>query len=216
MSLKLKALETAFGVLLIGLPVFAQSSADSLPGALSGREGRVIWFIHQVNDDEIDASTLAQQKTQSDAVKNFANQMIADHQAAEQQVRAYASSHGINLDTLRDQLVQREKNLLEDERRSKTVGSATGEWAFTWENTLRSRDQVRQELDKLQKLDGAAFDREFIRATIDGHQQAVDRLNKAKNRGLSPDLGELIDALLPTVRHHLEMARALRGAVAKA
>jgi len=73
-------------------------------------------------------------------------------------------------------VAQRNDDRLEEERRSKSVGSATGEWAFTWENTLRSADQGEQELAKLKKLDGAAFDREYVREMIAGHQEALDRV----------------------------------------
>jgi len=49
-----------------------------------------------------------------------------------------------------------------------------------------------------------------------GHQHVVDRLADVRDHGLDPALRDLIDQLLPTVRDHLEMAKALKGAVAKA
>ncbi len=51
---------------------------------------------------------------------------------------------------------------------------------------------------------------------IDGHQKAVDRLKDAEARQISPDLTALIDSLLPTVQHHLEMAQTLQGTLPKA
>jgi putative membrane protein len=210
MSLKSKALEAAVGVfMVVALPAFAQTD----PGT---REKSIVWHVHQANQEEIQEATLAQQKSQSVAVKEFANQMLADHQAAEEQVRAYASSHQIDLDALGRELERRNADRLEHERRARTVGSATGEWAYTWENTLPSWDESQKVLARLRKLDGGAFDREFVQHMIDGHRELVDRLTTARDRGVSSDLGEMIDGLLPTLKRHLEMARTLQDAIAKA
>jgi predicted outer membrane protein len=51
---------------------------------------------------------------------------------------------------------------------------------------------------------------------VDGHQNAIDWLTNAKNKGISPDLRTLIQGALPTIQNHLEMAQALRATVAKA
>jgi putative membrane protein len=210
MSLKSKALEAAVGVfIVVALPAFAQTD----PGT---REERIVWHVHQANEEEIQEATLAQQKSQSVAVKDFAKQMLADHQAAEEQVRAYASSHQIDLDALGRELLRRNADRLELERRARTVGSATGEWAYTWENTLPSWDEGQKTLERLRKLDGGAFDREFVQHMIDGHQQVVDRLTTARDRGVSSDLRALIDGLLPTLKRHLATARSLQDAIAKA
>jgi len=212
MSLKSKALVAAVGVfIVVALPAFAQTGTGD-----DRREERIIWRVHQANQEEIQEATLAQQKSQSVAVKDFAKQMLADHQAAEEQVRAYASGHQIDLDAVGRELQRRNADRLEYERRAKTVGSATGEWAYSWENTLPSWDEGQKVLANLRKLDGGAFDREFVQHMIDGHQQLVDRLTNAKDRGVSSDLRALIDGLLPTLKRHLDMARTLQDAIAKA
>jgi len=214
MNLKSRALEAAVGVLVVVvLPAFAQAD----PGTPDHRrEERIVWRVHQANQEEIQEATLAQQKSQSVAVKEFAKQVLADHQAAEEQVRAYASSRQIDLDAVGRELQKREADRLEYERRSRTVGSATGEWAYTWENTLPAWDEGQKVLARLRKLDGGTFDREFVQHMIDDHGQLVDRLTTAKDRGVSSDLGELIDGLLPTLKRHLDMARTLHDAIAKA
>ena len=213
MNLKSKAWQAAVGVVcLIAVPVFAQSESDRA----ARHEAHIVWHIHQANQEEIQEATLAQQKSQSAGVKDFAQRMLADHQAAEQQVGGYASSHHIDLDAVRSELQRRNADRLEEERRSRSVGSATGEWSYTWENTLPLFDESQQVLARLRKLDGGAFDREFVQQMIDGHQRLIDRLNVARERGVSSDLAALIDGLLPTVKHHLEMARTLQDAIAKA
>lgn len=48
---------------------------------------------------EIEASTLAEGKAASDAVKSFAAQMLKDHKAADSELKALASSKGVELPT---------------------------------------------------------------------------------------------------------------------
>ena len=215
MNLKQKVIEAA-GLILVALPAYAQVVNHSQQVSPTRRDERIVSFIHQANLFEIEASKLAQEKSSSQGVKDFATQMITDHQSADELVRAYAQSKGIDLDALRSQLMALDDQRLEDERRSKTLGSATGEWAFTWENANVAKDEDSKTLVRLRKLQGAAFDREYASTMVKGHQHVVDRLADVRDHGLDPALRDLIDQLLPTVRDHLEMAKALKGAVAKA
>ncbi len=215
MNLKWRALETA-ALILIALPAYAQYVTHQQQVSPTPRDERIVSFIHQANLFEIEASKLAQEKSGSQGVKDFATLMISDHQSADELVRAYAQSKGIDLDALRSQLMALDDQRLEDERRSKTLGSATGEWAFTWENANVAKDEDSKTLVRLRKLQGAAFDREYASTMVKGHQHVVDRLADVRDHGLDPALRDLIDQLLPTVRNHLEMAKALKGAVAKA
>ena len=214
-----RALQAGTALVLVALPALSETNS-------AVREERVLSFIHQTNLFEIQAAKLALANSSSDAVKVFAQQMITDHQAADAQVRTYASAHGIDIDTVRQQLDQVSADRLERQRRDRALGSATGEWAWTWENTLQKKNQDASEIAKLSNLRGAAFAREYVRAMIDGHQKAIDRLTNAEenlrpgrvNPGepISADLKALIDNLLPTIQHHLDMAQALQSKVAKA
>jgi putative membrane protein len=214
-----RALQAGMAAVLVALPALSQTPT-------SVREERVVSFIHQTNLFEIQAAKLALANSSSDAVKSFAQQMITDHQAADAQVRNYGTAHNIDIDALSKELDQVSADRLELQRRDRALGSATGEWAWTWENTLDKKNKDASEMAKLTNLRGAAFDREYVRAMVDGHQKAIDRLTNAKeNRRLaretpgqpiSSDLKDLIDGLLPTIQHHLEMAQALQAKVAKA
>ena len=210
MNWKQRILEAAAGIVLIALPVHAQQVSPT------DRDERVVSFIHQANLYEIAAAKLANAKSSSQDVKDFADQMITDHQGADEQLRSYAEAHKIDLDGLRRHLTDVDTERLEEERRSKAVGTATGEWAYTWENANVARRENAKTLARLRSLDGAAFDREFASDMVQGHQRVVDRLVGIRDRRIDPGLRNLIDSLLPTVKHHLEMAQALQGVVAKA
>ena len=171
--------------------------------------------VHDMNWKQA-AANLAKAKSSSQDVKDFADQMITDHQSADEQLHSYAQAHKIDLDGLRRHLTDVDNQRLEYERESKALGSATGEWAFTWENANVARRENAKTLAGLRSLDGAAFDREFASDMVQGHQRVIDGLVDARDRGIDPGLRNLIDSLLPTVKHHLEMAQALQGVVAKA
>jgi len=208
MNWKQRALEVAAGVILIALPAY--------PQARQYRNERIVSLIHQANLQEMEAGKLAQAKSNSQSVKDFAAQMVTDHQKADDQVRAYAQKHDIDLDTLVQRLAQGREDRVELDRRAKSVGSATGEWAFTSEQVVRSKRDDDRTLERLRTLDGAAFDREFVSAMVDGHQKVIDRLTAVRDRSIDPDLRSLIVDLLPTIKHHLEMLQALQETVSKA
>jgi putative membrane protein len=204
-----KAVKAGLAAIVVALPALSQTTTPL-------REERIISFIHDTNVFEIEAAKLALSNGSSDEVKSFAKQMINDHQSADAQLRAYAGAHGIDVDQLRSKLDQASQERLEQARRSKTVGSATGEWAWSWENTLRKTNEDADELAKLRTLRGSAFDREYVRAMVDGHQKAIDRLSDAKGRNIAPDLRTLIEGQLPAIQSHLEMAQTVQAAVVKA
>ena len=61
--------------------------------------------------------------------------------------------------------------------------------------------------DKLSKLSGAAFDREFAKEMIDDHQKAIKEFeNEAKKNGA---VGEFAKETLPHLKMHLQMAESL-------
>jgi putative membrane protein len=81
-------------------------------------------------------------------------------------------------------------------------------------------DEAREELTELReemaKLTGRDFDRRYIDEMIDDHQDAVDDLeDKAENASHS-EVRAWAAKTLPTVRQHLERARALKESLENA
>jgi putative membrane protein len=94
-------------------------------------------------------------------------------------------------------------------------------------------DQKHQDLKtKLSTLKGAEFDREYMSAMVDGHQDVVDRLQTrasedrfGDNKGtvkpessdnpVEADLNQWAAAALPTVRHHLDEAKRINDGLGK-
>lgn len=63
--------------------------------------------------------------------------------------------------------------------------------------------------EKLSKLDGAAFDRAYIQAMVDGHKKVASDFRKESQSGKDADLKAYAAKTLPTVEEHLKHAEML-------
>lgn len=72
-----------------------------------------------------------------------------------------------------------------------------------------SEDQ-NEALGKLKELQGAEFTDEYRDNQIDAHEDAVDIFGRYADSGDNPDLKAWAAKTLPVLKHHLEMARALK------
>ena len=79
-------------------------------------------------------------------------------------------------------------------------------------STVRSArsEQLKVERDRLSKLSGAEFDREFLDEIIADHQDAARDL-EAVVKDENAQVREWASRHLPVVKRHLERARELRG-----
>ena len=64
-------------------------------------------------------------------------------------------------------------------------------------------------LDKLKSLKGADFSSSYDSDQVSGHKDAVSLFERYAKGGDYPKLKEWADKMLPTLRHHLEMAQDL-------
>jgi len=63
--------------------------------------------------------------------------------------------------------------------------------------------------DRLVKLSGPEFDREYIRSQIDDHKAAIALFEKEAREGKSEPLRQWANKALPILRDHLKMAEEL-------
>lgn len=71
--------------------------------------------------------------------------------------------------------------------------------------------EAQEEQDKLSKLSGKAFDKEYIRYEVQDHQQDVQDFQKAQNEVSDPDLKQFASQTLPIIEQHLKMAQQIEG-----
>lgn len=69
--------------------------------------------------------------------------------------------------------------------------------------------------DRLSKLQGAEFDREYAHMAVKDHEGAVALFKQEAAAGKDADLKALAQKTLPALEEHLKMARQLPGGAAK-
>jgi putative membrane protein len=67
-------------------------------------------------------------------------------------------------------------------------------------------------LNRLQKLNGAAFDRAYMPAMVSDHMKDVNEFKKESNAGRDPQVKSFASSTLPTLEEHLQQARQARTA----
>lgn len=71
-----------------------------------------------------------------------------------------------------------------------------------------AREKADQ-MERLGKLDGAAYDREYIRLMIEDHEKALKDCEKWAREAKDADLQALLRKTGPTIKEHLEHARKI-------
>jgi putative membrane protein len=69
-------------------------------------------------------------------------------------------------------------------------------------------DEAKAEQKKLEGLSGAAFDKEFVRATVEDHQKDIAKYEQEAKSG-DAQSAAMAKTTLPTLRKHLQAAQAL-------
>jgi putative membrane protein len=73
--------------------------------------------------------------------------------------------------------------------------------------------EQKKEADKLSKLSGAAFDKEYADAMVKDHQEDVAEFDKASKNAQDPDLKAWAAKTLPVIQDHLKMAKEMKAKV---
>jgi putative membrane protein len=71
----------------------------------------------------------------------------------------------------------------------------------------------QHEMDKLQKLSGAQFDREYMDHMVKDHKKDIKDFQKEAKSGKDADVKNFASSTLPTLQDHLKMAQAAQAAV---
>ncbi len=164
------------------------TSNPSKPGApskgaqLSDDDVRIVSHQHHVNQVEIDMGKHAK-RVGSAPIKRYGNMLITDHTAADKQLTAFAKKHGlakIPAETPQNELAQQEM-----------------------------RDAM-DAMNRINKLKGPAFDREFITMMITDHDKEVGRIEVDIVGAREPELAALLRTIKPMLQRHADAARELQ------
>jgi putative membrane protein len=78
-----------------------------------------------------------------------------------------------------------------------------------WEVAANMDREHQAEYDRLSKLEGADFDREYIRWQLKDHEQTITLFEDEAKNGDDAQLKGWCNKTLPTLREHLKKARTL-------
>ena len=68
-------------------------------------------------------------------------------------------------------------------------------------------------MDKLTKLSGAEFDREYMDAMVDDHKEDIEKFQIQADKGKDPDVKKFASDNLPVLKKHLELAQSTQKQV---
>ena len=68
---------------------------------------------------------------------------------------------------------------------------------------------AKRERDKLSKLSGAQFDREYMRHMTSDHKKDTSEFRSAAKSAKDPDVKQFASTTLPTLEEHLQMAQSI-------
>ena len=120
---------------------------------------------------EVEISKLAKDRALNARVKKFAEMMINDHGAANNDLKTIAREKNV---TLPDNLGKHQKHL-----------------------------------EDLSSKNGHAFDKAYMKMMVDDHKDVVEAFEKCAENGTDPDVKTFASQKLPTLRMHLDSAKAI-------
>jgi putative membrane protein len=146
-----------------------------------GSPAAVLSEIHETDEGEMKVGRLAEKKGASADVRNYGKILAHDHAAADRKVMGLAKEEGIQLSPPAGETVDLQKK----ENHNGAVA------------------------EMLANVSGNTFDRDFLEAMRKDHEKDIAKLTDAMNSTNDPKLKSLIAGLLPTLKHHEEIAQKL-------
>lgn len=71
--------------------------------------------------------------------------------------------------------------------------------------------EQKAEMDKLSKLSGAEFDKEYVKMMVEDHEKDVADFEKESSSGADADVKAFATKTLPTLKSHLEMIKGIQA-----
>jgi putative membrane protein len=167
--------------------------------SMNNADQRFVSEAAQAGMAEVAHGQLAVQRASNQEVKSFAQRMIDDHSQANQELMQLATSKGISLPSDK---AQSSSMKTEQSGSQSTSGQMTTEQA-------QLKGKHREAMNKLAKLSGAEFDREYMRHQVKDHDKAIALFEGQANRGGDADLKAFAAKTLPKLREHQQMAQSI-------
>jgi putative membrane protein len=178
---------------------------------------------------EVDLGQLAVRKAGSEEVRQFARRMVEDHNKANAELMQLAQSKEISLPAPHSLGSVDPTNDAATTATGQHISGAVGqqkagavEQANSTGAAAAKRDSGKagktasghnKPLDKLAKLSGADFDREYMKLQVADHDKAVALFEKQSKSGKDAELKAFAARTLPTLKEHQQMARQIHARI---
>jgi predicted outer membrane protein len=96
------------------------------------------------------------------------------------------------------------------QQNDRTGSMASGQDSST---AMKGSSDHKKMMDKMGKLSGADFDREYIKQQVADHDKAVSLFEKQSKNGKDPELRAFADRTLPALKEHQQTVRNLNSKV---
>ena len=163
---------------------------------------------------EVELGKMAVDKASSADVKQFGQRMVDDHSKANDELMQLASQKGISMPTDHAMMSKPDQSTASD------TANATGQSSSAGESQTGSHSRYHDAMmkaqatkDKLAKLSGADFDREYMDMMVKDHVKDVKEFEDASTKAKDADVKAWAAKTLPTLREHLQMARDVNSKV---
>jgi putative membrane protein len=153
------------------------------------------------------AGVMAQMKSRSESMDSRFVDEAASGGMAEVQLGNLAKEKG-NANAVKNfgERMVTDHSKVDDEL--KTIAAKQG---ITLPSGLSKTDQA--EYDRLSKLQGAEFDKEYARLMVRDHEKDIAAFEKQVNDGKDEEVKDFARQTLPTLKEHLRLAREMEHSV---
>lgn len=142
--------------------------------------------------EEVELAKLAAEKSQNPQIKQFAQMLVSNHTAVNEQLVLLGQRNGA-APVPRDD-TQRGGADSPDSPPATSPGAAP----------------TSAKAQELAKLSGAEFDRKFLAMIVEGHEKSVELYTRQSESGADPAAKKLASEMLPKIREHLQQAKSLQ------
>ena len=172
---------------------------------------------------EVELGRMAVEKASSPDVKQFGQRMVDDHSKANEELMQLASQKGITIPSGNHAMMNNattgqttttdsqstSMSSQSDSMNKKTSSTDSG----NMDRDQKAMMKAHATTDKLSKLSGADFDREYMDMMVKDHTKDVKEFEDASTKAKDADIKAWAAKTLPTLREHLQMARDVNSKV---
>jgi putative membrane protein len=143
--------------------------------------------LHAVNQGATDLGLIGINRAENDDVRDFAGKIVEEHQESDRELMKKAQELNLEIAGTREARQIQQK----------------------------MEQRHKKDIEGLERVRGAQFDRQYMELVVQTHRQAVDQLRQQRQQVRNEDVQKAMDERLEKVQEHLVRAQELQREVAQ-